>query len=471
MKTLKFTSLIILLSALFFSCQKELSFETVITPPGTWQFNDSTKLYTGNIDTAFIETSGTTKTMTLMGVSTDGLQTFFLHLTAIDSFTIGSYKASLYQSDFQYYSQSKNIYQADQSVGEFVVNITALGNNNVTGTFSGASKDSTGNIKNLTLGKFTSRINLAGSGTGSGGTGTATGTLGVSAGACTSTSLAGTYTQGVTLTSANTATVQVTVATLGNYTISTNTVNGVTFSKTGTFTTTGAQSVILNGSGTPANAGAQIFAVTFGASTCNFSVTFGAGTPPVVDYFPTSVGLNWTYGLQGGTTSDSLFDKVINYNPTILSKQYSTITEESFPVQNFPDDSLYFRKPGGDYYQLFNFLFDSPPPGEFIFLKDNVAQGTTWTSPDFTGTSGGSSYTIFLNMTLLAKGVAATSGNITSQDVIKVKYEYYFRSSPATPFATEEKWFAKGIGMIYDTITYITQSGPATDTYNIGQYH
>ncbi|MGI8580573.1 MAG: hypothetical protein ACR2KX_00120, partial [Chitinophagaceae bacterium] len=57
---------------------------------------------------------------------------------------------------------------------------------------------------------------------------TALGTLGVSAGACTPVTIAGSFTQGVPLTTTNTAaTVQVTVTTIGAYTISTNTVNGV----------------------------------------------------------------------------------------------------------------------------------------------------------------------------------------------------------------------------------------------------
>ncbi len=76
MKTLKISSLIILFAALFFSCQKEFSLEGVVTPAGTWQFNDDTKLYAGNIDTAYIETTGTTKTLSLVGRSTDGKQNF-----------------------------------------------------------------------------------------------------------------------------------------------------------------------------------------------------------------------------------------------------------------------------------------------------------------------------------------------------------------------------------------------------------
>ena len=573
MKTLKIQSLIVILAVLFFSCQKEFSLEAIITPAGTWQFNDSTKLYTGNIDTAYIETTGTTKILNLAGKSADGQQKFLLHLKATDSFTVGTYKASLFQSDFQYYTQAKNIYQADQFIGEFIVTITAIGNNNITGIFAGISEDSLSALKPLTLGKFTSRINLSSNGTGGGGTGSASGTLGASAGVCTPITTGGTFTQGVTLTATNTATVSVTVTTIGTYTISTNTVNGVSFSKTGTFTTTGLQTVILNGSGVPVSSGNQNFAVTFGSSTCNFTINFAAGAAPatgtlggspgsctpvtpagtymqgvaltatntvlvqvnvatvgaytistttvngvsftgtgtftttglqnviltgtgiptgsgiknfavtfgtstcnfsitfsaVTDYFPTTVNSFWAYGKQGGVPSDSFLIKVIPYTLSAGGNNYSTFT-----INNTPPDSLYYRKPGGDYIEYFNtqafFGFDAPgtPPNvEYIFLKDNVAQGTTWNSPNITGTQGGISYTIFIKMTLFEKATTpTTSGVVTSSDVLKVRYEYFVTIAPATPFATEERWFARSIGLIYNSF----YDGTNTNIYHVGRY-
>ncbi|HLG40431.1 MAG TPA: hypothetical protein VI461_12215, partial [Chitinophagaceae bacterium] len=70
-------------------------------------------------------------------------------------------------------------------------------------------------------------------------------------GNCTVANVSGTYGLGVTLTSSNTVVVEVNVTTAGVYTISTNTVGGMTFSSTGNFTTTGIQNVTLDGSGIP----------------------------------------------------------------------------------------------------------------------------------------------------------------------------------------------------------------------------
>lgn len=585
---LKISSLILLIAVLFFSCQKEYSLEGIVTPAGTWQFNDAAKLYVGNIDSAYIETTGTTKTVNLIGKSADGQQNFLLHLYATDSFTVGTYKASLFQSDFQYYTQSKTIYQADQFIGEFIVTITAIGNNNITGIFAGASEDSTGAIKPLTLGQFTSRINLSSNGTGGGGTGPASGTLGASAGACTPVTFGGTFTQGIVLTSTNTVTVQVTITSTGTYTISTNTVNGVTFSKTGSFTTTGLQSVILNGSGTPVASGNKNFTVTFGVSTCNFTINFAAGNSPATgtlggspgscasvtpagtytqgtpltssntvtvqvnvtttgayaistntvngvsftasgtftttglqnvtltgtgtptnsgsqnftvtfgssvcnfaipfatgtqttDYFPTTLnpanpmmGSYWAYNLQGGTSSDSLMIKVIPYAPNLGGNTYSTFTIDNIPASGSPD-SLYYRKPGGDYYEYFDaekfFGFDAgttnPRYVQYIFLKDNVAQGTTWNSPNITGSSAGTSFTVFIKMTLFEKVTTSTTvGIVNSSDILKMRYEYFVTAAPATPFFTEERWFAKTIGLVYNSFN----DGTNTDVYKIARY-
>lgn len=472
MKTLKIFSLIAFIAALFFSCQKEYSIEGIVTPPGTWQFNDSTKLYAGNMDSAYIETTGSTKTLSLVGRSSDGLQNFLLHLYATDSFTVGEYKASAFQTDFQYYTQSKTIYQADQFIGEFIVTITAIGNNSISGIFSGDSEDSTKAIKPLTLGKFTSRINLSTNGTGGGGgAGSATGTLGSSAGVCAPISINGTYTQGIALDSTNTVQVQVTVATPGAYTISTNTVNGVGFSKSGTFTGTGLQNVILKGTGIPVNSGSQNFTVTFSGTTCNFAINFGAGTPPVTtNYFPTTIDSYWSYGKQGGTPKDSILIKVMPNTLAAGGYNYSIFTVDSIPPSGNPD-SLYYRRAGGDYIEYFNtqafFAFDGPgnPPAiEYIFLKDYVPQGSTWQSQNFSGTFGGTTYTLYIKMTLLAKSVTATSGSVTSTDVMKVKYEYFATIAPATPFATEERWFAKDIGLIYNSFDY----GSGVVIYTIG---
>jgi hypothetical protein len=101
----------------------------------------------------------------------------------------------------------------------------------------------------------------------------AVGFLGGTPGSCTPANVSGTYTVGTALVSAaNTVQIQVNVTTLGVYSISTNTVNGISFAASGSFTILGAQALTLNGTGTPTAGGTQNFIVTFGTSGCNFNV-------------------------------------------------------------------------------------------------------------------------------------------------------------------------------------------------------
>ncbi|MES1197910.1 MAG: hypothetical protein ABUL41_01380, partial [Chitinophagaceae bacterium] len=90
---------------------------------------------------------------------------------------------------------------------------------------------------------------------------------------CTNFVVNGIYVQSTALdTATNKLQISVNVTTAGSYTISTNTVDGFSFSGSGVFSATGAQTVILNGSGTPTNTGAQAFTVTAGSSSCTCSI-------------------------------------------------------------------------------------------------------------------------------------------------------------------------------------------------------
>ncbi|MEP6926102.1 MAG: hypothetical protein ABI834_00635 [Ginsengibacter sp.] len=569
MKPVKIIFYFLLATVLFNACRKEYSLEgsSVKLPVGTWEFKDSLKQFQGNMDTAYISSTAgsTTKLLTLNGTSADGSQSFHLHLFS-DIFKTGSYKASLFESSFEYSTSGKIIYNADQFIGEFIVNITSFGNNNITGTFSGIAIDSAGNFRNLSQGKFTSSIGTSGTNASSGvlgdssgnckpvtlagtylqgvaltsantvqvqvtvaavgtysitsnavngvsfaktgtftsvgvqniilnGTGTpsssgnqnfiikygnsqcgfkisfgvpATGSLGGGGGSCTPFTLAGIYKQGVLLNSSNTVQIQVNVTTPGSYNIITNTVNGVSFFKSGTFASTGIQTITLTGSGTPFNAGLQTFAVSFGTSICNFSITFAVSAMPSGDYFPTTANSNWTYGLVGGTPSDSVHTAIIGYSPAIGGKTYKTIAAYDVPPAT-AFDSAYYRKPGGDYYQYSDYSnllpFDAPILGEFIFLKDNVALGTTWQSPTVSGTFVGAPVTGFIKMTLLAKAIPVTIATFNFPDVIKVKYEYFLTGIPVA-IETDERWFARNVGEIHDSIS----DGTFTDIYDIGSY-
>lgn len=109
--------------------------------------------------------------------------------------------------------------------------------------------------------------------------GPATFTLATSGTACTPFDLQGSYIKDTTLILANKVGVQVNVSATGTYTITTNTLNGYSFSNTGTFSTTGVQTVYLQGAGKPVAAQTDNFTVTAGSLTCSFPVTVLAAAP------------------------------------------------------------------------------------------------------------------------------------------------------------------------------------------------
>lgn len=110
---------------------------------------------------------------------------------------------------------------------------------------------------------------------GGGGSGTAVFTYAGGTAACTSAIPAGTYATGTALAASNTVVINVTVTTIGTYSISTPVVNGYSFAGSGNFTATGAQTVTLRGTGTPVAAGVDSFKPTGG---CSFPVTVVTGT-------------------------------------------------------------------------------------------------------------------------------------------------------------------------------------------------
>ena len=94
----------------------------------------------------------------------------------------------------------------------------------------------------------------------------------------TGTIVNGDYRAGVALTASNSLTIKVTVTAIGTYDFTTNTVNGYYFSKSGSFTTTGTQTLTLPATGTPLATGVGTFTITFGTTT-SFTVVAVSNLP------------------------------------------------------------------------------------------------------------------------------------------------------------------------------------------------
>jgi hypothetical protein len=83
----------------------------------------------------------------------------------------------------------------------------------------------------------------------------------------------------------NTVSINVNVTSIGAYSITTGTVNGISFSNSGNLNVTGPQTVTLLGSGTPLAPGAYNYTANGNPGSCDFSVT-AITTTVNNDYFP-----------------------------------------------------------------------------------------------------------------------------------------------------------------------------------------
>jgi len=279
----------------------------------------------------------------------------------------------------------------------------------------------------------------------------------------------GTYAAGIATNSSNTATVNVDVATVGTYAIVTTAVNGVTFTASGTFSGPGAQAIVLNASGIPTAEGSFTIPVTVGSTTCSFTLTVVAGAG---DYFPRTTNSNWSYKFDNDPM-DTLFQNVISQTQSALGNTYNVFM---YNDGSGVDTLGYFRKASGDYYQYMDvgsfFGLDNEMWGEYIFLKDDVGAGTSWTSSVFTNTYTDTTttphttvpITVRFKETIQQKDVTVTVQGKTYQNTIVVLEEYEASSNGGTTWSllpfNSTNYYARNVGLI--KLDFVDSSGSGT---------
>jgi hypothetical protein len=294
--------------------------------------------------------------------------------------------------------------------------------------------------------------------TGPGSGGTAIFTLSGSGGNCLNTNVAGTYTQGTALGSGNTVNIEVNVGTIGTWTMNSSAAAGFYFSGSGTFTTTGVQTITLNGSGTPSASGDQVFTLSVGGGTCTFSVSVDAAssggnpTPAPGDYFPLSANSYWTY--DEFAFSDTI--KTTNVGTESIGGK----TYQKFVTQDDagPYDTAFFRKDNsGFYYQnvslddLAAVLPITFPQSrlDVLFLKNTLTTGATWNT-DVAGTASGLPITIRFKSTCINANETVTINGKTFTNVYRIQsVPQAGTAGTFTDISTPIiNYYAKGVGLI-----------------------
>jgi hypothetical protein len=291
------------------------------------------------------------------------------------------------------------------------------------------------------------------------GGGPAVGTLDGAPNACTPATVNGTYRVGTALGASNTVQVQVDVTTAGTYTISTNTVTGFSFTKSGTLAVGNDQLITLDGSGTPTTQGTQTFTVTFGSSTCTFTVNVQPALSN--DYFPRTTASNWSYELDDDV-NDTLYRVVLPNTHSAIGNTYNIFMANDGTGL---DSSGYYRKTTSpnNYFEWFDYGswlgMDNPAWGEYIMLKDDVAAGTNWKTGAFNGTvNGGTPVQVRFSYTILQKDVTISITTSTGTQaynnviVVEEKIEVFdganWQDLTAQLDYQGRSYYARGIGLI-----------------------
>ena len=297
------------------------------------------------------------------------------------------------------------------------------------------------------------------------GGGTAVFTLQGGGGACTGFTIAGAYAQGTPLTGANTVQLQLNVTTPGTWTLTSNSVGGMSFSGSGTFASAGSQTITLTGTGTPTAAGAQTFTVSDGTNGCTFVVTVTGGGPAQnMDHFPLTPNSYWTYN-DAFNAGDTL--KRINDG----SASNAGLTYRVFTETDHAGDVVgesYFRRAGSDYFEYTSshyyalITFDDPVPvGEILFLKEGLNTGDTWNSVEFSGKEGGVDKKLRYNFTCTDNNATVTVNGKNFTNVYKITWKPQVAAG-AGAFVDEgliwESWYARGVGLIYTKVSAGPQS-------------
>jgi len=184
--------------------------------------------------------------------------------------------------------------------------------------------------------------------------------------------------------------------------------------------------------------------ITLTSSDCNKKTS---PEPPSNDtYQPTTAGSEWNYTTTGTTTSgpvNTAFKLMATANDSSANgRTYRIFT-------NTVGANEYYNKSGNDYYRISTFA-GFPTPLEFLYLKDNLSAGATWSETKNITISG---FPVTANVTYSIVGSKYdTSFNGNSfKDVIRIKV------TPAIPGVTIENnevyyLFAKNTGMIANKV-------------------
>lgn len=455
-KILRYSLNAFFVSLLLMACQKELNLQTDPNTPGT---NSGTARY------SFAGGTGTCTNAVISGVYNKGaiLDNTNTVVIKINVDTLGTFSIATA-------SINGIIFKA---TGAF----TTIGNQSI--TLIGAGAPVTAGSFIFTPGATGCSFKIDFTATGST-SGTASFTLNGSPADCIAPIINGNYLQGVPLNGSDSVIINATVTTIGSYIITTNTVNGMFFTTNGTFTTTGAQTITLIGTGTPLTTGSFNFIP--GTNGCLFKVTAAqsivTGCKDCI-YMPMCVGTKYAY-IDTFITPDFVDTgsvKVIQTRQSMYVSAVDTImNNSSFKKLGASDGTTisysYLNCINGELRLVENRVQSTTSGNVYtninsIELKTNAAVGTTWSDTSNVNTDA----KLYRTHTISDKGISRLVNGVTYNDVISVTVvqtiQYNDPSIGTISAGIAASYYAKNIGVI-ESIGYTIN--PITNE-NLVIYH
>lgn len=163
-------------------------------------------------------------------------------------------------------------------------------------------------------------------------------------------------------------------------------------------------------------------------------------------YQPTTTGSEWNYTTTGTTTSgpvNTAFKLTATGNDSSANgRTYRVFT-------NTAGANEYYNKSGNDYYRISTFA-GFPTPLEFLYLKENLSAGGTW-SETKSVTISGIPVTANVTYSIVGSKYDTTFDGRSYKDVIRIKV------TPSIPGVSIENndvyyLFAKNTGMIANKV-------------------
>jgi len=182
------------------------------------------------------------------------------------------------------------------------------------------------------------------------------------------------------------------------------------------------------------------------------------------NYFPMAINNKWQY-INGSDATEISLTGTTSFGGRTYYEMTDTDTDPSIDIQ------VYMNKRGASYFQKSSpstqtqgSLFITIDGFEIKMFQDDLEVGGTWSGsakPKVTYTGSSSGHTtanIHYQGQITARDVSVTIGGITYNNVIKTHLNLTETVNSQTVTISGENWFAKDIGLIYDSTTMSTDN-------------